>query len=344
MKKSKFIVVELILILLLTNVFSATEITTHCADILINNVDLSGSAINNVEYTLIDSQGTEIKRLSSDKKGLVTFSCVPNGEYQVTEVSVPSSYQNNQVTYDISIDNSVSNIAIQNTHNPPHGKVVSITLTSLSGSPISDAEYTIYDDTGNIIEVITTDENGHANSSALPPGHYFMKATKPGAGYELDTTEYEFYIDAQTRFTQYTASTSEIETNVQFVVLDQYGNSVSDVEYQLLSDGNTVATAISDSNGNIVFENVKYGDYILKETVVPSGYQSNSTSLKFSVEEDGQLSGVPSTITVSLIENYSEEQIDMDYPRLETTGNNLVFLSLAVLVILVTTRIWYRGD
>lgn len=57
--------------------------------------------------------------------------------------------------------------------------------TSNGDEDLGGFEYTIYDEDGNIIEVIVTDENGYAESDKLHPGHYYIERT----GVPDNTTE-----------------------------------------------------------------------------------------------------------------------------------------------------------
>lgn len=65
--------------------------------------------------------------------------------------------------------------------------------------------------------------------------------------------------------------------------VDQYGNPVAGAEFSLFNPDGTPATetvndqplvGTTDANGAIVWENVLTGQYIIKETVVPNGYEA----------------------------------------------------------------------
>lgn len=52
-------------------------------------------------------------------------------------------------------------------------------------------EFTIYDEEGSIVDVITTTDEGNATSKELPLGKYVLKETKTPAGLAMNYKEYE---------------------------------------------------------------------------------------------------------------------------------------------------------
>ena len=70
---------------------------------------------------------------------------------------------------------------------------------STANSSISDgngnyslkgAQYGIYQGS-NLVETLTTDENGYAKSEILEVGSYTIKELSPSPGYALDTNAYD---------------------------------------------------------------------------------------------------------------------------------------------------------
>ncbi|WP_322379178.1 MSCRAMM family protein, partial [Clostridium perfringens] len=53
------------------------------------------------------------------------------------------------------------------------------------------------------------------------------------------------------------------------------------------SNNNALETVVSDKDGVIVFNDVIYGDYYIKETKAPDGYVSSSDIIKVSIMENG---------------------------------------------------------
>ncbi|MDO5708390.1 MAG: prealbumin-like fold domain-containing protein [Andreesenia angusta] len=61
---------------------------------------------------------------------------------------------------------------------------------------LQDAEFTLYDQSGNIIDIKVTDYNGECVFTNLKPGNYILKETKPPQYYEIvGDNEYEVIVD-----------------------------------------------------------------------------------------------------------------------------------------------------
>lgn len=75
------------------------------------------------------------------------------------------------------------------------GKLEIIKIDANSSKRLQGAEFGIYDKDKNLIEVITTDENGSATSSELTYGQYYYRELKSPEGYVVDGDFYEFKIE-----------------------------------------------------------------------------------------------------------------------------------------------------
>lgn len=70
-------------------------------------------------------------------------------------------------------------------------------------------EYTIYDQDGNIVDVILTDENGYAESISLKKGTYFIKETNVPDGEKITSSSYKVEVDSGRKLVQITDNDQE---------------------------------------------------------------------------------------------------------------------------------------
>ncbi|WP_322396184.1 MSCRAMM family protein, partial [Clostridium perfringens] len=85
-----------------------------------------------------------------------------------------------------------------------------------------------------------------------------------------------------------TITDTKIKASIKIKKLDQDGKVLRGAEFTLYdSNNNALETVVSDKDGIIVFNDVIYGDYYIKETKAPEGYVSSSDIIKVSIMENG---------------------------------------------------------
>ena len=171
-------------------------------------------SFDKMEVTIYRDQDlTEVEEvLVSDAKGHAKSKDLYYGTYYVRETKAPKGYQLYDHTFEVMIGNELT----------VDGKKVDSILLSMVDEiirkPISvqkydkekgtakpnntavtfkGAEYTIYEDAQmtKVLEVLTTDESGKAESIPYPYETYYVKETQTPTGYLLDEIVYKTVID-----------------------------------------------------------------------------------------------------------------------------------------------------
>lgn len=137
-------------------------------------------------WTLYSPTGSELTTGDLNNKITIDDTAVDfehPGTYDV--IFKVKDEEGNSVNTTVTLTNTASsNDIIISTVDPDvsvKGDQVQINKYGAEGENLSGFEYTIYDEDGNIIEVITTDETGFAESNHLVPGHYYIEQTKSPA-------------------------------------------------------------------------------------------------------------------------------------------------------------------
>lgn len=148
------------------------------------------------------------------------------------------------------------------------------------------AQFELRKKDGSVIKKVTTNASGAAVIENLVPGKYDLVETKAPAGYLLDSKPQEIVV-TQDSPTQATKELTAIHKNQVIrgdIVglkhtdgeweINKWGNNpLANAEFSLIdSKGNVVKKVISDENGAFIIKDVLYGDYILRETGAPEGY------------------------------------------------------------------------
>lgn len=164
---------------------------------------------------------------------------------------------------------------------------------------------------------------GNVTFTSVEYGTYYIKETKAPEGYNLSTqvltatigdNDNQKTVNAQpvensNGTDPYVLSDTKITGNIQFKKINQSGNPLKGAVftlYRIGADGKTL-TAVKDADGkdltaasgaddvegaavttgNVIFKNIEYGSYVIKETEAPSGYYLSSKVLDASITADG---------------------------------------------------------
>ena len=253
---------------------------------------------------------------TNDYEGL----CVP--VKPVRDNSVNEIANDSNVTIIENIPKGSGTIEINKTNDytgkPLQGRLFGIYSDDVCETGAEDTE-------GNELEVKTSDANGVVSWSKVPyktgasdESIYYVKeifsndSSTAGDGYAIDKTA-DIYKNAKDYCIPVTlkAKGEEFKKDVKktlkivnkpygnITILkqdDRTGNSVKGAVFALYKsdgktlavdiDGKTVANATTDTSGVAKFENIPYGDYIIKEVSTPSGYKKLEKNVSFTLNDD----------------------------------------------------------
>lgn len=159
---------------------------------------------------------------------------------------------------------------------------------SQDGKPIKGAIFDIKDSSGNLINTVTSDENGLIEQS-LSKGQYTYTEKQAADNYVLDTTTHTINVDKDGNATGDTKIYNKLKT-IQFITVDAddsskiQGNTISiyklvDGKKQEVYKGTTNSNGTLDWNAN---NSLTEGTYIYQETYASKGYILNN--IEYTVE------------------------------------------------------------
>lgn len=174
---------------------------------------------------------------------------------------------------------------------------------------INGAKYGIYNDKGKLLEELVTSTvkigsityDGFAESEdTYPFGDYYIQEIEAPDGYLLDTTKYEFTLNAKNldryhgegpsyAFKHMTIDTTESPTTVYITKRDITGKDELEGAELVLKQGDEVIdTWTSSTEPHKIYGLVFGTEYTLSETISPDGY-ATTESITFTYEKDGQI-------------------------------------------------------
>lgn len=263
---------------------------------------------------------------------------LPLGTITIQETKAPTGYLLNPEIFirQITSEGTVEGVATYNQpvvpETPQKGiiqlqKVDTDKNTAQGRGSLAGAVYEVINSDNKVVDTLTTDGTGKAESGRLPLGTYTVKEKAASPGYQLDPQIYTVELTAEDTTTEvfYKSVTSQEKIIRGGVAVEKWdsetnrrepqGNSslegtqiqiISQNDQEILVDGKTykkgqvIKTLTTDENGraSTAANYLPYGSYQLKEVKQPEGYTSNGiTSRNFEIRENGQIVQMNTTDT-----------------------------------------------
>ena len=234
---------------------------------------------------------------TTDKNGEINVELLP-GNYTVEEVRTPSRYiqpaSNNirievDETTKVSFDNKLKK----------GGIIIRKFDKKHPDMTVSGAVFTVYQN-GKEYKKLTETSKGIYELKNIPYGDYTVKETSAPEGYLLDTGTYDFSIRNDSEIITISNSDKDkfvetmIEGSVELVKKDSKTRKpLENAEftiYKVVGEKTEFYKALrTDKNGKLTFTEVPYGNYVIKETKAPEGYNIDTGEYPFSIKENGQV-------------------------------------------------------
>ncbi len=245
----------------------------------------------------------------TDENGNLTFNRLKQGKYKLVEVVAPIGYEldSDSSSRIIEIDNSSQETRVinENITNKPILRSIQLLKTDELENPLENAEFTLYKEAieeNNIIEKQKSELNGSVTFKDVKMGTYYVVETKAPKGYLIDNDSsiIKAVVDKDGNVEyfkgqNFDTSVGEIpiikniayKGNITISKVDKNGNPLVGATFTLYDGNKTIiATAVSEGDEGIAkFENIRLGNYTIKETSAPSGYKLNDKVLNILKED-----------------------------------------------------------
>ena len=231
---------------------------------------------------------------ATDSQGNLTFSGLyPHGDYYIKELSVPNGWLLGAQTYPVTLtpnhkasgENVITVYLDQPILNRLIYTPVTLTKTDITGAEkLPGALIEVYDAEGNIIYREYTDANGEIPDIPVVPGTYTFKETYAPSGYALNTAIKTFTVTADGQVHGDTVIRDEVN-RVTLKKIRQNGEALAGAVFGLFdSEGTKVQEATSDADGSVVFQQIPYGRYTIRELSAPYGYHPSAQTWEVTVD------------------------------------------------------------
>ena len=284
---------------------NASKTSVETGNINIKKTDALGNLLPGAVFGLYrDATCQDLIESREAANGTINFSKMAQGTYYVKEISSPAGYiaSNQVVKVEITLSGSVIEVLYDDVpatetsfvNEKAVAKLQIVKQKTMEEGQVTppvllpNAVFSIYKDAlcTDRVDTQTTDVNGELSFDGLELGKtYYYREVTPPAGYILDGTIHEITIGDGTEVENVT-ETAVLENDEALgnIVIHKVDNSATPVplegvEFDLYRVEGAVETLVqsgvlTDGNGIAVFNNVAFGDYIIKEVGTKAGYKA----------------------------------------------------------------------
>ena len=232
-------------------------------------VDMDNHEIRlpNVEFEVLDTNNNILEKIITNENGEAVTKEYALRDYKnirLHEIHTDNMYELNDEIKEVTLEeNQIKDIIFENRKIQGKVKIIKTSkeFNKITGvdkdTRLEGVKFEIYDNDGNVIDVITTNSEGIALSKDLPKGKYKLKEIETQEWYILDDKYYEFEIKNNEQI---------IELNLQNMPKNP-DEEVKKVGPDVAQKGEEIEYKINIQNsGNVALDN-----FILEEQI-PSNY------------------------------------------------------------------------
>ena len=276
------------------------------------------------------TKDTALMTTTSAEDGSFSFANIPYGEWVVREIEQPIGFVLNETVFDVVIKENTQIVKIEIVNEFILGD---ITLTKVDkeypDNKLSGATFEVYKDNnadgvideGDELIGTLTEKDGVYEMLDLYYGHYLVKETVAPEGFLLDDGVYAVFIDTDEKV--YVIENEAgvgfinkpIKGNITLTKVDKEypDNKLSGATFEVykdnnadgkLDDGDTLIGTLTESEVGIYeMKDMRYGHYLIKETVAPDGFFLDEGVYAVFIETDGTTYVVENEAGVGFINN-----------------------------------------
>lgn len=247
---------------------------------------LSGAA-----FELLDTYGNPISDpVTTGADGTALFSGLRYGTYTVKEIKAPDGYQLSDTPYPCAISSNQQNISYTYS-DPKMTGTIRVVKSDGKGTQLSGAEFTLYDSSGQAVQTATSGSNGVAAFTKVDLGDYTIRETAAPAAYLLSDRVVGVSVTSDNYATAQLIDFSDQKAGIISITkvdADHTAQALTGAEFELLDQSGNIVSGPQavGADGTVVFTNLKYGTYSVKETKAPDGYQLSKEPYSCTVGSD----------------------------------------------------------
>lgn len=312
---------------------------------------IASEDIVTLDGTIRANAGDVVAELKTDENGYAETDLLYLGKYEIREITAPYGYVLNCESQFVELVYAGQEVAVLDTVNTSfvndyqgveislskvmesdetfgisaENSAVNVRFGLFAAEEIAAADGSVIPADGLIAEVSLNENMTAVIAEKIPFGKYYVQEIATDEHYVLNGEKYlvDFeYMGQEVTTVNIDCGQFENELKrgkIEGIKVNESDEPLENALFGLFKtdctepvESNAIMTAISDETGYFAFDEVPYGEYIVKEIEAPTGYILSEEGYLMTISEDGEIVGItaenkPITIEISKQDVYGEE-------------------------------------
>ena len=287
---------------LIENELKKGQIRVIKIDLDNNEVKLKG-----VKFNVLDEKNNVLETIITNDEGEAITSKYPVRDFEkltLQEVETKENYKLNNEKQTITLEaNQIKDITFKNEKKKGQIKVIKVDLDN-NEIKLKDVEFKVYDEKGNVVDTLKTDENGEATTKRLPIDQvYTVQETKTGENYVLNE-ETQKVVLKEDQITNITFENEKKKGQIKVVKVaaddnkltgEKAGTKLEGAVFNIYNESDEIVDVITIKEGIGTSKLLEKGKYFIQEETSGSDNYLLNTE-KYPIEITEHLKTIPITI------------------------------------------------
>lgn len=270
-------------------------------------IDLDNNEVKleNVEFKVYDEKGNVVDTLKTNKNGEALSRRLPiDQDYTIKESKTLQNYVLNEELQTVTLEeDKITDIIFTNEKKKGQIRVIKVDKDN-NEVKLKNIEFKIYDEKGNVVDTLKTDENGEAVSKRLPiDQNYTIQESKTLQNYVLNEEKQTVTL-IQDQITDIQFENEKIKGKVEITKIsaddnkltgETKGTKLENAVFEIYNEKDEIVDTITIKQGIGTSKLLEYGNYYIVEKNSGSDYYLLNTE-KYEIEIRENLKTIPITI------------------------------------------------
>ncbi len=306
----------------------------------ISKQDISGNELEGATLVVTSTKTKNIvDKWVSGKEPHKVNGLIENEEYILHEEIVVDGYvKATDVKFTVTSDKETQKVIMID-------KILEVVKTDLvTGEEIEGAELKVIDEDGNVIDEWTSTKEPHKVVGLEENKKYKLVEITAPYGYEI-TEEIEFTVSEDKETQRVEMKDMPILQNIKLVKIDSNTKEVIKDKFTFGIYEDAECTKLikevkSDKeNGTVLFEDLRYGTYYIKEIAAPKGYVLSDKVIKVEMNDKGTFIDNEKVESEDSTYTFEFENVPVDTPKTGDNSNLKLYAGLLGLSILALASV-----